>query len=317
MKKSAMMVMAAWLICGLAGSPAWAADLGDAAPALKIGEWVKGKSVDLEKGRGENIYVVEFWATWCLPCVESIPHLTAVQKEYRDKGVVVVGISTEEPGKVKPFVQNAGEKMGYVVAIDDARKTDQAYMGAFGVGGIPHAFIIDKAGQIVWHGHPMDDMEAVLDKVIAGKWDLAAAKESDRQRRKATEAEKLLPEYFTMASTAEKNSKAMKKLGEKILERGGSQAQLMNGFAWTILTDNRIKFRDRELAMAAAEAAMKASDGKNFAIVDTYARALFDTGKVIEAIKYQKQAVELCQDPRFKADLEKTLKEYEEKTPEV
>ena len=73
----------------------FAADLGDEAKALKISDWVKGDAVDLAKGKGEKIYVVEFWATWCPPCLTTIPHLTELQKKFKDQGVVVIGVSGE------------------------------------------------------------------------------------------------------------------------------------------------------------------------------------------------------------------------------
>ena len=58
--------------------------IGDAAPELKVEKWVKGDPVTtFEKGK---VYVVEFWATWCPPCIKSIPHLTELQKQYKEKG---------------------------------------------------------------------------------------------------------------------------------------------------------------------------------------------------------------------------------------
>src|SRR5690242_17128293 len=126
-----------------------AAELGMAAPALNVAEWVKGNAVDLKEGKGKNIYVLEFWATWCPPCRTSIPHLTELQKKFKDKDVVIIGISDEASGVVKPFVGKMGAKMQYTVAVDKNDKTSAAYMGAFGINGIPHAFVVDKTGAIV------------------------------------------------------------------------------------------------------------------------------------------------------------------------
>jgi len=148
---------------------AGAAELGMAAPALNVAEWVKGKAVNLNEGKGKNIYVLEFWATWCPPCRTSIPHLTELQKKFKDKGVIFVGISDEAVGVVKPFVGKMGAKMEYTVAVDKNEKTSAAYMAAFGVNGIPHAFVVDKTGAIVWHGHPMGGLDKAIEAVLAGK----------------------------------------------------------------------------------------------------------------------------------------------------
>ncbi len=67
---------------------------GDAAPALSVTKWLKGAPVtSFEKG---HVYVVEFWATWCGPCVASMPHLSAIQKEFKDK-VTIIGVTSEDP----------------------------------------------------------------------------------------------------------------------------------------------------------------------------------------------------------------------------
>ena len=128
------------LVCTGRAAPA---ELGMAAPALSIDQWIKGKAVDLSAGKGRNIYVVEFWATWCGPCRTSIPHLTEMQKKFKDQNVIFVGVSDEDAGKVKKFVDDMGEKMDYVVATDKDSKTSEAYMAAFGIYGLPHSFVVD------------------------------------------------------------------------------------------------------------------------------------------------------------------------------
>ena len=57
--------------------------VGDPAPRLQVDRFVKGAPVkDFKQGQ---VYVVEFWATWCRPCKESIPHITELQKKYGSK----------------------------------------------------------------------------------------------------------------------------------------------------------------------------------------------------------------------------------------
>jgi thiol-disulfide isomerase/thioredoxin len=102
----------------LAAASLLAANLGDAASPLDIKDWVKGSPVDLAAGKGKTIYVVEFWATWCPPCRTSIPHLTEMQKKFKDQGVVFVGVSSEKTDVVKKFVDKMGDKMDYTVAVD-------------------------------------------------------------------------------------------------------------------------------------------------------------------------------------------------------
>jgi len=140
--------------------------LGNTAPPLKIAEFVRGDKIDFDKEMGKNIYVIEFWATWCPPCRKSVPHLSSLQSKYRDDDVIIVGVSMEEASEVKTFADKMGEKMDYVVAVDDDDYTTNHYMGGFERTSIPHAFVIDRDGRFVWEGHPMmveEGIELVLD----------------------------------------------------------------------------------------------------------------------------------------------------------
>src|SRR5262249_22804189 len=146
----------------------------------------------LEPGQ---FYVVEFWATWCGPCRVSIPHLTELQKKYKDKGVSFIGVSICEQSQdgVEPFVKQMGDKMDYSVALDvvaegqqgNEGKRAQAGMAAADENGIPTAFVIRKDGKIAWIGHPMS-MDEPLAKIVAGDWDLEAAA-SERKEAKAAQ----------------------------------------------------------------------------------------------------------------------------------
>ena len=139
--------------------------LGDPASPLTGLTWVKGGPVQITPG---TVHVVEFWATWCPPCRVSIPHLTELQHKYKDKNVVIVGISQEKLEVVKPYVEQRGDQMDYAVAVDPKQTVTAAYMDAFGRGTIPTAFVVDAQGKIAWVGHPMDGLDAVLEKLVSG-----------------------------------------------------------------------------------------------------------------------------------------------------
>ena len=103
--------------------------------------------------------IVEFWATWCPPCRASIPHLNGINKNYQDKGLVVMGISDEKPDVVAKFRKST--PMEYHVATGGS-----AIQKKFGINGIPHAFVVGKDGKILWEGHPMELKDDVIEKAL-------------------------------------------------------------------------------------------------------------------------------------------------------
>jgi thiol-disulfide isomerase/thioredoxin len=157
--------------------------LGDPAPALQVAEWVQGKPI--ERFEPGQIYVVEFWATWCGPCKVAIPHLNELSKTYAGK-VQFIGVSVweriseEQPYSVPQFVREMGDQMTYAVASDvvkpgqDEGPMSKNWMMAAGQTGIPATFIVNGEGRIAWIGSPMR-LDQPLADVVAGKWDLDAA----------------------------------------------------------------------------------------------------------------------------------------------
>jgi peroxiredoxin len=280
-----------------------AIELGDPAPPLSISSWVKGKPVDLKSNPGKHVYVMEFWATWCGPCLTSIPHLSKIQTEFKDKNVTIIGISSETTAKVSPFVKRMGDKMDYTVAVDKDNATYKAYMEAFGEGGIPHAFVVDQKGKLAWHGNPMEGLDSVIEQVLAGTYDVATARKADR-------AKQLLSNYL-QAVYETKPSPEIEKQAWQAVDDGASNTAMLDDFAWTLLTNPRIQYRDLKLATTAAKKAYDVSQAKDPSIIDTYARALFDTGKKNQAIQLQKKAIAICTDNDLKSGLEQTLERYQ------
>jgi thiol-disulfide isomerase/thioredoxin len=278
---------------------------GQKAAALEGLTFVKGSPVTLTEGQ---VYVVEFWATWCPPCKESIPHLTKIQKQFKDKGVTVIGVSNEDINTVKPFVEKQGETMNYTVAVDTAGKVDAGYMRAFGQNGIPTAFIVDAKGNVAWVGHPMDGLDEVLAQVVEGAFDAQAYAKAKAEREAA---ERQLYEMYQQYFTAVQNGSTIEQtrpIAEKFIEAGHTEA--LNAMAWNILEQDG-PGADTEIALKAAEKANTQTNSENPMVLDTYALALFKNNKVAEAVAAQEKAIALAGDNEgLQADLKARLEEY-------
>lgn len=162
--------------------------IGDDAPEISVNKWVKGGAVgEFEEGK---IYVMEFWATWCGPCLASIPHLTELQEQYADDNVSVIGCAiwqredTQDAreSKVSTFVEAQGDKMNYTVAVDNESWMSDNWMKPAGRNGIPSAFIIDGTGTVAWIGSPFT-MDDPLEQIVNGTWDVAEAADSYRKEQ--------------------------------------------------------------------------------------------------------------------------------------
>jgi thiol-disulfide isomerase/thioredoxin len=166
---------------------------GDPAPALKAGKWLQGEEVkEFEAGK---VYVVEFWATWCGPCILFMPQLAELQLQYKDQGVTCIGFTARDPDnteeKVAAFVKKRGPKLPYTFAYADDRTTFDAWMTAAGRAGIPCTFVVDRAGRIAFIGSPMY-LGVVLPRVVTG----------DRKAQAVAEEVAKIEEEFGAVSAA-------------------------------------------------------------------------------------------------------------------
>jgi thiol-disulfide isomerase/thioredoxin len=145
---------------------------GDPAPALSIRKWLKGKP--MAKLDPKRTYVVEFWATWCGPCKDAMPHLSALARKNKDVTFLGVGLYEDDVnGNLQRFVDRMGARMAYNVAYSGNQDGMAAtWMKASGRQGIPASFVV-KGGKVVWVGHPMS-LDAPLSQIKAGKFDLKA-----------------------------------------------------------------------------------------------------------------------------------------------
>lgn len=103
---------------------------------------LSGSAWTLKALRGK-VVLVNFWATWCPPCRKEMPDLQALHNQFKDQGLVILGISDEDAGKVKPFI--AAQKITYPILLDPGRKVNDL----FRMDSIPKTFIYDRAGKLV------------------------------------------------------------------------------------------------------------------------------------------------------------------------
>ncbi len=115
--------------------------LGRTPPKMIVEKWLTAAPNTTGK-----FVLIDFWATWCGPCRQSIPHLNELQAKFQ-ADLVVIGLSDESEAAVRKM---KSPKMEYSVGID----TSATMSNAMQVRGIPHAIILDPAGIVRFEGHP-------------------------------------------------------------------------------------------------------------------------------------------------------------------
>jgi thiol-disulfide isomerase/thioredoxin len=148
-------------------APRLAVKVGDAAPDFKLMD-LQGKEVTLASLSGK-VFLLDFWATWCGPCVAAMPIMQKISEEYKDKGALVIGVNTWErkEGAAKKFMEAKKYTYGCLLSGDELAKT-------CGVPGIPTLIIVGKDGKVVMAevGSPQDGgkaLRAAIDAALAAK----------------------------------------------------------------------------------------------------------------------------------------------------
>jgi peroxiredoxin len=304
-----------------------AVSVGDKAPDLTAGTWFNGTAVNPANPDGTTVYVIEFWATWCPPCKRSIPELNSLAEEYKDKNVVIVGVTSEDENTVRPFVEKMGMK--YLVAIDTNRTFAETYMQ--GIQGIPHSFIVDTNGVVVWSGHPSAGLKDALSDVVAGTYDMETARASQGDSEElqkllmAGDFEKALDTLDKLLAADPKNSEyyelkigLLAQLGKLREARGlyqdmfkvfADSAEDLNTLSWMSAT-SPFEMCDLDIAWRAAMRATELSKRENSAILDTLARVYYAAGLLDLAVKTQKEAIEKNASDEDKESMRSTLEYY-------
>lgn len=181
--------------------------LGDAAPALPPVTWRLGEPI--KQWEAGTVYVLDFWATWCKPCIAAMPHMIDLQREYESKNVRVLGLAIWPNPNQKPtdeFVTTwktkDGKSLNYAIADDIDGKVSEAFMESMNRNGIPTVMIIDQKGRLAWVGHPMSGMDEALSAIVAGTYNIDAEIASFKKAAEIEEKSQALMMEFQTAQMA-------------------------------------------------------------------------------------------------------------------
>ncbi|MCK1713848.1 MULTISPECIES: TlpA disulfide reductase family protein [unclassified Bradyrhizobium] len=162
--------------------------VGSPAPSIKVEDWLRGQPVTtFEPGK---VYIIEFWATWCGPCIASMQNLVILQSKYRSSGVEVVGIAAHEQAStadearasLDAWLTKSLPNLNFAIAFDYSGEMNKLWMDPSFSVGIPSSFVIDRDGRFAFIGHPTQ-LDNALPKVLNGSWAVSdEAKALDAER---------------------------------------------------------------------------------------------------------------------------------------
>lgn len=149
----------------LAAQTVLAVTVGDAAPGCALTTIDGGQKYDLSEFKGKVVYV-DFWASWCGPCAKSFPFLNELDRQFKDRGLQIVGVNLDENREdAKAFLSSY--PAGFTIAED----ADSQCAKTFDVKAMPSSYIIDRNG-IVHHVHlglrpgETKDLLAMVEKLL-------------------------------------------------------------------------------------------------------------------------------------------------------
>lgn len=137
--------------------------IGTTLKELTITDYLQNKPEDTNFNN--KFKVLEFWATWCRPCLKAIPHLNKLQNKYKDRNIVFLSFTYQKPEETLKTLQKV--KFETIVVSDQTRKTQRSLkVENNGTLPIPRTVLIDDENKIVWYGSPEKLTEKIIEKFL-------------------------------------------------------------------------------------------------------------------------------------------------------
>ncbi|MBS1718665.1 MAG: TlpA family protein disulfide reductase [Armatimonadetes bacterium] len=290
--------------------------LGSPAPALAIQKWLKGQPI--QSFDKDHVYLIEFWATWCGPCMNAIHHLSALQKQYGPKGLEVISIAAPDRygndlPTIKKCIKEHDAKMAYRIAFD--AESEKAYMGVFRGQTIhrymaaanwqqyPVSFVVDKAGKVVFIGIP-SLADGVIEEALRGPVDV-----TKRAQELAVykQSEDKINDYFSLFNA--KKFEEANALAHQLIDGPFKSDAKMNWLIGNAIVDvlNDVPNPDMALAERCINMAVQATRGNDVNMNASLACLKFRQGKKAEAIALMRKLVSQSEHPAEREWMQKRL----------
>ena len=285
--------------------------VGGPAPALAVETWVKGKAKGPIRPGDGRVYVVEFWATWCGPCIAGIPELSKIQDDFRSQGVTVVGCTSRDEwgntlAAVRDFVRRRDETIRYSIAwLPVSRGSDgttgvhlNPWYEAAGIRSLPTAFVVDRTGRLAYIGDPAGARDVVA-ALVNDSFDLeSAARKYALVLRGRQDLDSL-----EVAFSAGQLDRA------RGMARGVVEGPCRDDARTMFLLAARIGKQENpgseliDIAVQAAERAVELTARTSPGMLDVLAHALFHRGEIERAIAVEEEATRLSEGDFQKAQI--------------
>jgi len=298
-----------------------ALSVGDTLPFLQVEEWLQGEPIP--DWQQDHFYLIDLWATWCTPCLASMPLLESLQDRFAKDGLVVIGITSEDQWgndltAVKKFLASRGSEIGYHMAwLLPSHSEEKKLQGIFvhdwmqrlDTMSLPKAFLVDGGGHLLWVGNP-HSVEPRVQAFVSGKFDMARA----RQEFEGAQAAEALRSRVDEAIAA-RNWEDAAAAAQELLAQYSDVAdpKLFTGLAVKVSeAEGDVPDRLREVAVQAAEQAVRATRFEAPGHLDGLASTLAARGDLVGAALAEMRAIQMAEGD-MKAEQHKKLSGYLQK----
>lgn len=317
--------------------------IGDKAPPLEVTDWLHGdRPRNLERGR---VHLVFFWATWCQRCRASFPELNQLTESFGERATLTaVAMQIKEGADpVRKVLEELRPE--FPVAYDGRGDVADRWMGSAERDELPVVFLVNQQGQVAWIGEPGAGLAGIVEQVVAGKFDLQAARARAAREAEIRALAAPIKQKFARAMSRYEYDAAAAALDELFAidhERFAAVvpikfrlllvelrdadaayryiAPMIDGplrddgprlheLARAILFERNVPRRDGAIALKAARRSLELARKPTAPLLATIARAHFELENFDEAIRFQQAALDAETNPesrnQFKAALER------------